>query len=436
MAPEAVCIILFVVMTGMILIGVPLAVSMLVCGFVGFVIVSDISIAMSQFTNALFTLSHSYNFSVVPLFMMVGVLAAETGMANGTFVSARQWIGRRRGGLLHTVVLANMIFGACSGISVAGNMVFSRIALPELKKANYDETLSIGTITCAGSLSSLIPPSIAIITFCLLTDVSIGPALVVGLSTGILFAILMMLMIVVIGVVRPKLIPPGDVLHIPLKEKVKTLRLLLPILALFILIVGGCFFGWFPATTAGAVACVAILLYAFVRRTPLKLVLSSILVALKDFALLYLILVGGQFFSRFITLTGMARAISDGIAAINMPPYVVFLIVFVFYLFCGCFMDVMSIIIVTVPVVFPVLTALGFPPLALVIVLVFSLEIAALTPPIGFSVFAVARVTKLPVRQVFRGVLPFFGMDVALVLLVAAFPGIILWLPRLMGYAM
>ena len=214
--------------------------------------VSGIGLATTQLTNALFSLSHSYGFAVIPLFMMLGTLASVTGMAEGTFTAAKKWVGGVRGGLLHAVVLANMVFGACSGMSVAGNIVFSRLALPELKKANYDETLSIGTITSAGSLSVLIPPSVPIIAFCLLANVSIGQALMTGVSDG--------------HHVR-HLDHGPDLGHraraaeqdaSPVKEKigllarVKTLYLLLPIAALFALIVGGSFAGWFPSTVAGA----------------------------------------------------------------------------------------------------------------------------------------------------------------------------------------
>lgn len=186
--------------------------------------------------------------------MAVGTLCSVSGMAEGTFIAARKWLGRVRGGLLHSVVLANMIFGACSGMSSSGNIVFSKIALPELRKNGYDETLSIGTIASAGSLSVLIPPSVPILAFSLLAGVSIGKALVTGVSTGIMFAILMMLFIVVIVKVKPHLIPEADKTKTPIREKLGTLKLLLPIFLLFALIVGGSFLGWFPATVGGAVA--------------------------------------------------------------------------------------------------------------------------------------------------------------------------------------
>lgn len=434
MNPTLICILVFLIMTAMILIGVPLSISMLSCALLGFTIVSGFDLAVTQFTNSLFALSHSYNFAVIPLFMVVGTLASVSGMAEGTFSAAKKWLGRVHGGLLHSVVLANMIFGACSGVSSAGNIVFSKIALPELKKSGYDETLSIGTITCAGSLSVLIPPSVPIISFSLLAGVSIGKALVCGISTGIVFALLMMLLIVIIGKVKPALIPARETEKVPMIEKIKTMKLLLPIFALFALIVGGSFLGWFPATVGGAVAVVAILIYCFAKRLPVKQIFEGVMEGASSFANVYLIIVAGQFFSRFVTVTGLADSISRGIATMHMAPYLVFCLVFVFYLFCGCFMDCLSIIVITVPVVFPVLTAIGFHELVLVMLLVFSMEIASLTPPVGLGVFYVANATKMPVSQVFKGVVPFFLMDVVLVLLIAAFPDLILWLPKLMGY--
>ena len=190
--------------------------------------------------------------------------------------------------------------------------------------SGYDETLSIGTITCAGSLSVLIPPSVPIISFSLLAGVSIGKALVCGISTGIVFALLMMLMIVIIGAVKPSLIPARETTKVPMREKIGTLKLLLPIIALFALIVGGSFAGWFPATVGGAVAVVAILIYCIARRLPAKEIFAGIMEGTSSFANVYLIIVAGQFFSRFVTVTGLAESISLGIATVNMSPYLVF----------------------------------------------------------------------------------------------------------------
>ncbi len=429
-------IVVFVVMTVAILLGVPICVAMMGSTFVGFMIVAGFNMTCSQFTNAIFELSKSYSFAVIPLFMIVGSLAGATGIAEGTFRAAKVWLGKLKGGLLYTVIYANMIFGACSGISAAGNIVFSKIAMPELEKANYDRSLCLGTITAAGSMSVLIPPSIPIISFCLLTNVSVGAALVTGISTGILFAVMMTLTLKLIGTLHPEKMPvvTKKDTKVTAREKFSSLKLLLPIAALFALIVGGSFLGWFPATVGGAIACVAIFVYAIAKRMPMKKVLSAAWEGVQGFAGIYMIMIAGQFFSRFITMTGLASALTNVIANLHVHPFLIFCIVLVFYLFCGCFMDCLSIIIITVPIVFPLLHGLGYHELVLVIVLVFVMELASLSPPIGVGVFNVANALNESTGLIFKGVMPYFLMDIILVLLIALAPQLILWLPRLMGY--
>lgn len=229
--------------------------------------------------------------------------------------------GQRAGGLLDTTIVANAIFGACSGVSAAGNVVFSRIALPELDKNNYNHGLSLATITAAGSLAVLIPPSMPIITFCLLTSVSVGAALMTGLACGVMMAVIMILFLKVYGLVRPGMIPPKSGEKVPFKEKVSTLKLLLPILLLFALIVGGCFAGWFPATVGGAVGFVAVLLYAVLIKMPPKQILGNIWTGLKGFGSMYMIIVSGQMFGRVVTMSGLAAKIAGWIGGANIAPF-------------------------------------------------------------------------------------------------------------------
>ena len=427
-------IIMFCLMTVCILSGVPLAISMLTCSAIGFFAIGGLQMLTSQFTTGLFSICANYNFAVIPLFMVMGTLCSETGIGEGTFTAARKWLGHRRGGLLDAVVIANMIFGACSGVSAAGNIVFSRIALPELDRHGYDRGLSLGTITSAGSLSVLIPPSMPILVFSLMTGVSAGTALITGFSTGILFAVSMIILLAVLKRVRPDKIPPRDETKIPMREKLGTLKLLIPILLLFALIVGGSFAGWFPATVGGAVAMVAVLIYAICKRMSFKRIWSSIWDGLQGFCNVYLIVIAGSMFGRVIALSGLADTVAGWIAASNLSGYGVFCLVILFYMFCGCFMDCLSIIIITVPIVFPVLTSMGFDPIVLVMLLVFAMEIANLTPPVGMSVFYVANATNESTGLIFKNVVPYFIMDLGLVLLFGAVPGLILWLPRLLGY--
>lgn len=425
---------MFALMTVLVLAGIPLAVSALLSAGVGFYLIGGETMLFTQFTTGIFTTCANYGFAVIPLFMVMGALCSVTGIGEGTFTAAKKWLGHRKGGLLDAVVIANMIFGACSGVSAAGNIVFSRIALPELDRHGYDRGLSLGTITCAGSLSVLIPPSMPILVFALMTGVSVGKAMVAGISTGIVFAVLMLIMVHIIIAVQPHKVPPRSTEKVPAKEKLASLKLLLPILALFALVVGGSFAGWFPATVGGAVAMVVVLIYGICIRMPLKDIWHCIWEGLHGFANIYLIIISGTMFSRVITLSGLAETVANWIASIGAAPFVVFLMVILFYMFCGCFMDCLSIIIITVPVVYPLLTGLGYDPIVLLMLLVFAMEISNLTPPVGLSVFYVANAVNESTAFIFKNVVVYFITDLVFVLLFALIPDIIMWLPNLLGY--
>ena len=272
MTPEMIIgLVVFAVMIAMVLLGVPIFVSMLASACVGFIAIGGVKMMIVQFTTAPFSLGANYTYAVLPLFMLVGSLASVTGIAQGAFDAMHKWLGRVRGGLLYTVVCANALFGACSGISVAGNVVFGRLAVPELERQGYDRSLSYGTVTGASVLSSLIPPSIPIIMWCLITNMSIGNTLMYGLSAGIIMVIILCLFIFIYSLVRPGKVPSTkDLPKVPFMEKVKSLRYVIPILLVFALIIGGAVWGWFPATVGGAVAVFALLLYAIVKRVPPK----------------------------------------------------------------------------------------------------------------------------------------------------------------------
>lgn len=425
----------FGIMIALIILGIPIAISMFVISVVGFYITGGISMLSTQLSNGIFSLSASYTFAVVPLFMIVGVLAGETGIASSAYNGARAWVGKYRGGLLYTTVVSNALFGACSGISVASNAVFCKIAAPELRKAKYDDSLSLGCISAAGSLSSLIPPSIPIITVCILSNLSIGTALICGTAAGIITMLIMMFIIKGTQLIRPDKVPEPteEDRNITFQDKLKSLKLLVPILALFALIVGGSFFGWFSATVGGAVASVAIIIYAIIRRMPVKQLLHAVCESASQFAGIYLMIMAGSLFSRFITTTGLANQLASLISGLHMAPIFIFLIVVVFYLFCGCFIAVMPIIIITVPVLLPLLENLGFNPYAMAICLVLLCELGNITPPVGNSVFTTAIITGENPMKIFKGVTPFFIAELASCVLFGMVPIIVTFLPNLLG---
>ena len=435
MTPDMIIgLVIFAGMLIMVLLGVPIFISMLAGSFVGFIILGGVKMMVVQFTTAPFSLGANYTYAVLPLFMLVGSLASVTGIAQGAFDAMQKWLGRVRGGLLYSVVCANALFGACSGISVAGNVVFGGLAVPQLERQGYNKNLSYGTVTGAGVLSSLIPPSVPIILWCLVTNMSIGNTLMYGLSAGLMMVVLLCLFIFIYSLVKPSMVPnTKDLPKVPFVEKVKSLRYIIPILLVFALIIGGSVFGWFPATVGGAVAVFALLIFALVKRTPLKVIGHCIWDAAVMNAGMFPIIMAGTIFSRFITLTGLADGMADRIAGANVHRMLVFTMVIIFYLICGCVMDIPSIIIITVPVIFPLLTSLGFNEYVLCVMLVFMCDVAGMTPPIGMNVFAVSNALKVRPMEIFKGCVPFFILDIVCVYIMALFPQIVEFLPKLMG---
>ena len=430
-------IIVFLIMLVLVFIGCPVFVSLLSASFIGFIWVNGGNMAMllSKFTTTPINLASSYTYAVLPMFMLVGSLAGETGIAGGAFKAMHAWLGRIRGGLLYTVIAANAVFGACSGSSVAGNIVFGRLALPELDSRGYKRKWSLGCITASGALSCLIPPSMAIIMYCMIVpdNLSVGTALMCGIGPGILVAVMLALTVVVISFIDKGSIPAGGGPKVPVSEKLKTLTLLIPIFCLFAIIIGGTFMGFFTATVAGAVGAMAVTIYALAKRIPLKRIAWNMWDAACMEAGVFPIIISGQIFGSFVSASRLADYLSEAIAKVNAPPLFIFSLVFLLYIFCGCVMDVVSAIIITVPVVYPILTALGYNGYVLVIVLVFVCEIAGLTPPIGMNVFATANALRINSSEIFAGVVPYFICDVICVFILVNVPQIALAIPTFLG---
>ena len=439
MSAAAIGGIVFLIMMVLIFMGVPIFVSLMSSAFVGFLWVAGGNPAMmlTKFTATPFDLAANYNYAVFPMFMLVGALAGETGIAGGAFKAMHSWLGRIKGGLLFTVIAANAVFGACSGSSVAGNVVFGKLAMPELEAAGYSRKYSLGCITAAGALSTLIPPSMAIIMYCMISPITmnVGTALMAGIGPGILTALALAVTVLLIGTFAKGSIPPGGGPKVPIVEKLKSLTLLIPILCLFGIIIGGTFAGWFTATVGGAIGAMAVTVYALVKRVPLRRICWNLWDAACMEAGVFPIIVGGQLFGSFVSATRLADTLARWIATVNAPPFLVFCLVLLLYIFCGCCMDVVSIIIITVPVVFPVLNALGYSPYVLVIALCFVCEIAGLTPPIGMNVFATSNALRIKPSEIFTGVWPYVICEITMVLLMAIFPQICLWLPTVLGAA-
>ena len=428
-----ICIYVFVAMIILTLAGIPISVTLFSSSFVGFLIVGGWKITLAQLSGGLMSLSASYAFAVVPFFVALGALAGDTGIAGDAFSCMKIWLSRRKGGLLYAVTLANGIFGACSGVSSAASMVFAKIAYPELKADKYDTGVALSCVSTAGVLSSLIPPSVGILLFCLLTDLSIGKALLCGFSSGLLVIVVMFIAIAIIARVDKNSCPPVSSEKISWKARLKTLKLLVPIGLLFALIVCGPYLGWFPSTVGGAVGMVAILAYALIRRLSLKKIWTGLCEGTHTFASVFMMIVGGQFFGRFVSYTGLARELANMIVEMNASRITMILIFMVFFLALGCFMNVMPIMTISVPILFPVMASVGMDGYALMIVALLLAEVGALTPPVGMAVFTVSQTTGVNPTIIFKRIWPFFITLLFVALLIALVPQTVLWLPDLLG---
>ena len=433
MSPAVVGIVFFVIMCIMIFLRCPVYLAMMVSAFAGMLLIVTPSMTISQFTSAPFNTTGSYTYAIIPMFTFLGILTEKTGIAEGTFTAAGKWLGRSRGGLLKTVVVANGIFGACSGMPTAGTVVFSRLALPSLDKAGYERSNALGAISAASVLASLIPPSVAIILCCSLADQSITRSLMCGIGGGILTMILFILAIDAVALFAPHKIPKPSQEKVPFVEKLKSLKLLLPILALFCIIIIGSYTGFFTATVGGAIGAFVCLVYAMVKKVGFKKLLEYSKEAAIINANFFPLLIAGTIFGRFVTLSQLPDIVMNWIITINASKFLVFTVVLTFYIVCGCLMDMLAVLLITVPIIYPMMVGLGFDPYAMIIVLVYICSIGGITPPVGLGVFMTAASVNVDSKIIFKGIVPYF---IALVLssyLVAFVPQIVNFLPNLMS---
>ena len=421
----------FLGMMVLILIGTPIFLSLLTTSLVGLWLIGGSDFALTQFTSGPYRITASYTFAVVPLFLLMGVLAGASGAAEGAYSSVSKLMGGIRGGLLIATVGAAALFGACSGSPTASSAVFCKISLPELVRFNYNKRFSMGCIAIAGTLAALIPPSIAIIIICILVDLSIGKVLIAGILPGILMAVALGLCVGIIGLISPSSLPKIDT-KLTAKEKIVSLSGIWPIVLLFLLVVGGLYMGIFSPTAAGAVGAFGALVYALFQRMKGKELGKCFHETVVLNAQFFPVILGGYIFSRFIALTGLVDALMTGVTTAQIPPLATMCIFILVLLFLGCLLDPISMLVITMPIFFPILTGLGYDPIALAIIVVILINIAGITPPIGLGCFVVASVARVDPAEVFRGVLPFFITSLAVLFAIIFFPSIATWLPNLM----
>lgn len=422
-------------LVALILLGTNVMVALGVVGFVGVIALIGFTPAISVISSVAFSVVHNFQFSVVPMFLLMGFFAMRAGIGQDLFDAATKWLGRMPGGLAIAATSAAAAFGAASGSSVGTASLFTRLAVPEMLARGYDKGLASASVAIAGTLAVLIPPSALIVIYAILTNSGISQLLIAGILPGVVFAILLCLTIVVIAMLRPEYAPRFDE-RFSLRERLWSLRLVGPLLVVMVAIIGGLYAGVFTPTEAGAIGALVTFLMAMVRqRSVFKVgITEALLETVKLSTMIFAIIICALIFSRFLALSGVTHALGDIISGQGINRWVVVLLVTLIYLVLGMLMDAPALLAISLPITHPIMMQLGFDPIWFGIYVVVLAEIGAVTPPVGINCFVVkgAAGDLVELSDVFRGLVPFILASLLMLLVLVLFPGLALYLPQTM----
>ncbi|MFO0989346.1 MAG: TRAP transporter large permease [Alphaproteobacteria bacterium] len=422
----------FAALFGLLAIGVPLGFAMAVVGFVGFGVLVSFEAASYSIGQIVFDNVMNYGFSVLPLFILMGNFVARSRLAEELFAAAEAFVGHRRGGLAQATILACGGFSSVCGSSVATAATMVKIALPPMRKRGYADSLATASIAAGGTLGILIPPSTVTVIYGILTGTDIGKLFAAGIIPGAVAVVLLLGAVSLATLRRPEIGPSGPRRSWP--ERLGALRKTWGIVALFALVMGGIYFGIFTATEAAGIGAAGAFLFVILRRLlDFAMLKRTLIETARTTAMMFVILFGALAFSNFIEAAGLPTALSRWIAGLDVPPLVVILVIVAIYLVLGCALESISMVLLTVPIFFPIVTGLKYDPIWFGILVVVVTEISMITPPVGLNIFVInAMAPEVPTGAVIRGLVPFVGAEIALVLVLMAVPGLATWLPSLM----
>jgi tripartite ATP-independent transporter DctM subunit len=412
---------------------IPVGFVMAGVGFLGFGYIVSFDASMNMVAKDLFSVFGSYSLTVIPLFVLMGQLAYHSGISKRLFNAAYKFIGHWPGGLAIATVGACAAFAAICGSTNATAATMGAATLPEMKRYNYKPELATGVVAAGGSLGILIPPSVIFIVYGILTEQSIGRLFMAGLLPGLILVLLFILAIVIWTRMRPELGPKGP--KVPLREKLASLSGLIETLLLFVLIMGGLFWGFFTPTEAGAIGAFGTLLLGLAgRNLTMKGFIASLAETTRISCMILVIVAGATIFGHFLAVSRIPFDIARGVSEIQLPRYAVMLLIIMVYLVGGCVIDSLALIMLTIPIFYPVVLFLGYDPIWFGVIIVLVTQIGVITPPVGVNVYVVSSVARdVPLEVIFKGVLPFLAALIIGTLLLIPFPQLALFLPGLMG---
>ena len=428
--PLLVGITAFLVLIFLLAITVPIGVAMMLCGVGGLAMIIGLVPSLSLFGTTVMQSVVTYDLSIIPLFILMGALASRSGLSQELYDAFNAWLGGFRGGLALATVGACGAFAAICGSSVATAATMSKVALPEMKKYRYSDSMATGSVAAGGIIGILIPPSVILVLYGLLTESSIGDLFIAGFLPGILTIIVFMIVISIVTRLHPESGPAGE--KSTWKQKLNATLKTWAITALFATVIGGIYFGVFTPTEAAGVGAFGALFIAVSRkRLNREMMKETLLETGQTSAMIFTILIGAITLNNLVIFSGLANALADFVSGLDMSPATVMLIILLMYLIMGCFLDALAMILLTVPIFYPIVLDLGYDPIWFGIVVVMVVELGLITPPIGMNVFVIkGMVQSVPLVSIYKGVLPFVIGQVVLIIAVFLIPEIALWLPE------
>jgi C4-dicarboxylate transporter DctM subunit len=432
MSTDAVAIIGFIALFVLMLLRVPVGMAMGLVGVSGFAYLTSGGPALKIVGHTTMRTVTDFNFAVVPLFLLMGAFASTSGMSRELFRAANAFLGHLRGGLGMATIAACAAFAAICGSSVATAATFSKVAYPEMRRFGYPQSFATGVIAAGGTLGIMIPPSTVFAIYGLITEQDVGKLLIAGIIPGILATVMYLSTITIIGLVKPDFLPSGP--RAPTAERVTALGNVWATLLLFAFVIGGLYGGLFTATeAAGAGAGGAFLIGLLRGRLSRQDILRSLLETTRTTAAVFTILIGALLFGYFLTITQTPQKVTEFLTGLGVGRYGVLALIMLMYLVLGCLMDALAMIILTVPIIFPVIKQLGFDPIWFGVIIVMTVELGLIHPPVGMNIFVIKSVIEdVKISTIFYGVSPFIVTDLIRLLILIAFPILSTWLPSQM----
>ncbi|HWK84206.1 MAG TPA: TRAP transporter permease [Caldimonas sp.] len=423
----------FVSLFALMLLRVPVGMAMGLVGVTGYSFIVGPGPALKLVGQTSLRTVTDYTFGVIPMFMLMGAFVSVSGLSREMFKAADAFVGHLRGGLGIATVVACGGFAAICGSSVATAATFSTVAYPEMRRFGYPQSFSTGVIAAGGTLGAMLPPSTVLAVYAILTQQDIGKLFMAGVLPGLLAMAMYVATVALIVRVRPRFLPAGEAK--PWAERVGALRLVWAPLLLFLFVIGGLYGGFFTPTEAGGVgAAGAFILGALRKKLDGTKTREALLQATRTAAAVFTVLIGALLFGYFLTITQTPQKITAFLTGLGVGRYGILALIMGMYLVLGCLMDAMAMIILTVPIIFPAVTALGFDPIWFGVIIVMTVELGLIHPPVGMNVFVIKSVVKdVSFTTIFKGVLPFVATDILRLVILIAFPIIALWLPQRMG---